>query len=316
MINHQTDLSANATVEPCSVKSDSLLRSACAWLPAISMFTSLTWGACLQVAYARDDQDEIPFKFTNFHFEVNASACDWGPQILFDTEGIVSGRVKDPRGHTVYVIGAKYGLKGIGGQTEGVLEAVEPVVEELVIADPPLMCDVDPEEPVVTLDDMRAWFPEGTYEFEGRSVDGEEFDGTAELTYVIPAGPYIIEPSDGENMVDPTIPLPISWDPVTASIIPGLGVDGGNTVNIAGYHLVIKEFDESTGPLVSPQVDIDLPADVTSVLVPAAYLEPSTMYEFEVLATEESGNQTITEGLVFCTTDSDGLNPLDPCELP
>lgn len=315
MPNHKPDLSANVVCEPCIAKSGALLRSASSWLPAVSLFTSLTLYACLQAAYAQDDQGEIPFKFTNFHFEVNASACDWGPQILFDTEGIVSGSVKDPNGHKVYIIRTDTGLKGIGGQTEGFLEAVEPVVEELLYANPSLMCDVDPEEPVVTLDDMRTWFPEGTYEFEGRSADGEVFDGTTELTYVIPAGPDIIEPSDGENMVDPTIPLTISWDPVTASIIPGLGIDGGNTVHIAGYHLVIKKFDGSTGPLVSPEVDIDFPADVTSVDVPAAYLEPSTMYEFEVLATEESGNQTITEGLVFCTTASDGT-PIDPCQLP
>ena len=49
-----------------------------------------------------------------------------------------------------------------------------------------------------------------------------------------------------------------------------------------------------------PQLDVDVPSDETSVTVPAEYLNPSTVYQFEVLATEESGNQTITEGF-FCT---------------
>ena len=49
-----------------------------------------------------------------------------------------------------------------------------------------------------------------------------------------------------------------------------------------------------------PQLDIDLPASETRVRIPAQYLKPNTLYQFEVLATEESGNQTITEGF-FCT---------------
>jgi hypothetical protein len=35
--------------------------------------------------------------------------------------------------------------------------------------------------------------------------------------------------------------------------------------------------------------------------VPKQFLEPNRIYEFEVLATEKNGNQTITEGGVFCT---------------
>ena len=35
--------------------------------------------------------------------------------------------------------------------------------------------------------------------------------------------------------------------------------------------------------------------------VPAEYLKPNTLYNFEVLSTEASGNQTISEGF-FCTT--------------
>jgi hypothetical protein len=55
-----------------------------------------------------------------------------------------------------------------------------------------------------------------------------------------------------------------------------------------------------TGGEALPQLDVDLPANETSVRVPAQYLKANTVYQFEVLATEESGNQTITEGF-FCT---------------
>lgn len=50
--------------------------------------------------------------------------------------------------------------------------------------------------------------------------------------------------------------------------------------------------------------DIDLIVNLTSddreLTVPSQLLEKNTLYLFEVLAKEESGNQTITEGF-FCT---------------
>ena len=307
MSNHKPDPSANAICGSRIVKSGALLRSVF-WLPAVSLSASLTLYACLQSAYAQDNQDEIPFKFTNFHFEVNASACDWGPQILFDTEGIVSGSVKDPNGHKVYIIRTDSGLKGIGGQTEGFLEAVEPVVQDLVEGG--VDCEVDEEEPLVTLEEMRDWFPEGTYEFEGRSADGEVFDGSAELTYDIPAGPEILSPAEPANIgINPAVALPIIWDTVTDSILPELG-----PVNVVGYHVLVKDVTDGSaamGPLAPHQFDVDVPGTETQVDLPPAYLETARVYEFEVLATEVSGNQTITEGGFFCTTGWTG-----DCEPP
>jgi len=59
-------------------------------------------------------------------------------------------------------------------------------------------------------------------------------------------------------------------------------------------------------------LDGDVSKNETTFLVPKQYLEPNRIYEFEVLATEKGGNQTITEGGVFCTP------PIAPanCELP
>jgi hypothetical protein len=39
-----------------------------------------------------------------------------------------------------------------------------------------------------------------------------------------------------------------------------------------------------------------LPASVTSIAVPDGFLEPGTAYKWEVLAIEESGNQTLSSG--------------------
>jgi hypothetical protein len=59
-------------------------------------------------------------------------------------------------------------------------------------------------------------------------------------------------------------------------------------------------------------LDGDVSKNETTFLVPKQYLEPNRIYEFEVLATEKGGNQTITEGGVFCTSPIASAD----CELP
>jgi hypothetical protein len=68
-------------------------------------------------------------------------------------------------------------------------------------------------------------------------------------------------------------------------------------VDVAGYHVVVVEG----GGEALPQFDVDVPETETSVTVAAEHLRANTFYTFEVLATEASGNQTISEGF-FCTT--------------
>ncbi len=75
---------------------------------------------------------------------------------------------------------------------------------------------------------------------------------------------------------------------------------------ISGPTLAQGDNDNETGiiPLEHARIiiefnatdeDVDVPASVTSVTVPPEFLEPDTEYDFEVLAIEESGNQTISE---------------------
>ena len=72
-----------------------------------------------------------------------------------------------------------------------------------------------------------------------------------------------------------------------------------------------------TQPVLPPgktktSLDADLSRSETSFLVPKQYLEPNRIYEFEVLATEKGGNQTITEGGVFCTSPIVAANCVKP----
>jgi hypothetical protein len=226
------------------------------------------------------------FKIANIHYETNASACDMGIQIAFDTEGIVNGAIKYPDGRPIYDVHTHAGMRGLGGQAEGFVEGIEPQIIELLTA---LGCTVSTEEGLVPLADLLAAFPDGNYIFTGQTKDGKELLDHDRLTHHIPAGPKITAPA--KFSVVPDAPLMIRWQPVTGPIIPALG-----PVNITGYHVIVYE----TGAEALPQLDVDLPPSETSLKVPAQFLTPNKHYEIEVLATEESGNQTFTEGF-FCT---------------
>jgi hypothetical protein len=242
-----------------------------------------------------------PFKFMNIHFETNASGCDMGIQILFDTDGVTEVSIEAPNDEVVFSSQTPAGMEDTHDQTEGFQERVEPPIVELEDA---LGCE--PPDDAISLGELFAAWPAGEYEFEATS-GGVDFEGEARLTHKIPAGPEITAPEDG-TVVPAGKPLVIEWKKVTGPILPKLG-----PVRIVGYHLLLKNVSkESTGPLVPPAFDVDVPANVTSVVVPKAYFERGQVYEFEVLATDTGGNQTITEGGAICTA------PIDPenCELP
>jgi hypothetical protein len=250
--------------------------------------------SCFGVAFAAGAGAEappVPFKRTNVHFETNASACDMGIQIVFDTDGVTQGAVENPNDRVVYSFGTTRGMEETHDQTEGFQERVEPPIVELENA---LGCE--PSSDAISLGAMLNAWPAGTYEFEGTS-GGTEFEGAADLTHKIPAGPVITAPLDGAIVAHDTA-LTIRWRKVTAPILPSLG-----PVSIDGYHVVVVDV---TVPVLPPgklktAFDADVSSNETSIAVPRQFLEPNRIYEFEVLATERGGNQTITEGGVVCT---------------
>lgn len=230
------------------------------------------------------------FKFANIHFETNASACDMGVQILFDTDGVSEGEVEDPNEQVVYRFQTTVGMEETHDQTEGFQERVEPPIIDLENA---LGCEHSPD--AISLGQLFAAWPAGTYEFKGAS-GGAEFESTARLTHKVPAGPVITAPAHG-TVVPHDNPLVIRWKRVTAPLLPNLG-----PVQIVGYHVVVADTSEPTLPGAPPaQLDGDVPGTVASFTVPKQFLQPNKIYEFEVLATEKGNNQTITEGGVFCT---------------
>ncbi|MGQ0429032.1 MAG: hypothetical protein ACT4UQ_03780 [Gammaproteobacteria bacterium] len=232
-----------------------------------------------------------PFKQTNIHFETNASACDMGIQISFDTDGITEGEVENPFEQAVFTMRTVLGAEDTHDITEVFQERVEPPIVELEQA---LGCE--PSADAITLTELLANWPAGWYEFDGES-GGTEFESRTRLTHRVPAGPEITAPAD-RAVVSHDANLLIRWKKVTAPIVPFLG-----PVEIVGYHVVVVDI---TNPVLAPgqtktSFNADLSKSETSMLVPKQYLEPGRAYEFEVLATEKYGNQTITEGGVICT---------------
>ena len=75
-------------------------------------------------------------------------------------------------------------------------------------------------------------------------------------------------------------------------------------VQIVGYHVVVSQ----SGGEGTPQLDVDVSKDETSVTVPKQFLQPGNRYGFEVLATEKSGNQTISADF-SCTTPMSNCRP-------
>ena len=220
---------------------------------------------------------EIPFSKAKIIIEFNSTGNDVGVQVLLDGEPWKRVKIESPSGNQLLDIISSGSLRK-QGLTELFFESSEPSLDE------------------VPLDVFLARFPEGKYEFEGITVEGDELAGKAMLTHVIPAGPVILSPQEGDQ-VDPNN-LVISWEPVTEKIA------GSGKLKIVSYQVIVERTDNDQLGAALRTFDIRLPATsdpIQSVTVPPEFLEPRTQYKFEVLGIEAGGNQTITEGGPFET---------------
>jgi hypothetical protein len=132
--------------------------------------------------------------------------------------------------------------------------------------------------------------PEGEYYFLARTTDNNWATGTAELTHDVPAGPEVFSPEPPVNEDECSTGVlvnaaSIEWDPVETDI---WGEDG---IEIEGYQVIVQSEE---GP--DREFTATVPADTMMVTIPPEVLTEGTEFKFEVLAIEESGNQTITEG--------------------
>ncbi len=205
---------------------------------------------------ASAEDEEVVLDQARIFIEFNASANDLGFHVFLDGEDWNRLKVINPLGRAIFAVEGR-GAFGELGLTELFFEGAEPSLDEF------------PREELLAL------FPEGEYEFEGRTADGEELGGEGTLTHAVPAPPVVsAQVGDDDTLV-------IRWKPVTE---PAEGFEG--PIDIVGYQVIVDSFQ------------VTLPASSTSVTVPPEFVASldAGQHGFEVLAIDASGNQTIAEG--------------------
>jgi hypothetical protein len=223
------------------------------------------------------DDEEIPFDVATVYFELNDTDGDLGFHALIDGEPWKTLEIETPNGRENMKIRLRSKLRR-QGLTELFFESAEPTFDEL---DPEIFFDR---------------FPEGEYEVEGRTIEGDEMESTSIVTHLVPAaaenlsvnGVPLPEDCDEGPVPEFSEPFLVRWDAVTHS-----HAELGRTdepIEVVKYELVLER--EEPTPL---KISIDLPPDVTSLELPSGLANPGDEMKIEVLVRETSGNQTAVE---------------------
>ncbi len=206
-------------------------------------------------------------------------------------------QINNPWGRELLDVTLKGRLR-LQGLTEIFFESAEPVFES-----------DDPDEVTLTPEEFFERFPAGVYEIEGRALEGEELESETLVTHLMPApagGIFVSGESIDPEEVDcdegpvPEVmaPVTITWEPVTMSHPDpdggGAGVQPPKSVEIHNYQVVV-EVETIDGDEV--ELSVILPPDITSLPVPEEFtdLDVDRQIKFEILAREESFNQTAVE---------------------
>ena len=239
--------------------------------------TALAWGGAARTDLDQDRDGHrknstmlpniVELSDARIKFEINATDGDGGIQVFLDADPWKSMSIYDTHGKRVFRTTTS-GSVGSQGVTELFLESGEPEFSEL------------------TLEELLERFPEGDYEFKGKGLEGEKFVGTATLTHDIPDGPVLVYPLEEDALVNPSNTV-VMWDPVEAP----------NGSPIVGYQVLVEQPDSGIAAIPKIVLDVMMPATATSMLVPPGFLLPNTEYEWEVLAIEAGGNQTLSSSL-------------------
>ncbi|MEL7185366.1 MAG: hypothetical protein AAFN50_02880 [Pseudomonadota bacterium] len=256
------------------------------YLP-IAIGTALVLPFCA-IADDDDDDDELPFAVAEVFFELNNTDGDLGIHALIDGDPWKRMQIFDKNERRMLNVSVRGRLRR-QGLTEIFFESAEPTFDNL----PPAT--------------FFARFPEGTYEIEGKTLDGVELESETEITHAMPAPPdptvngmpVALQCDDEEPGYDaPTVAgdVVIAWDPVTHTH-PSLGhPQNAPGLTIHNYQLVVEaELELPNGDEFVSILSVVVPPDVTEVTVPAEFLEQSDTFKYEVLARETSWNQTAIE---------------------
>ncbi len=120
-----------------------------------------------------------------------------------------------------------------------------------------------------------AAFPEGAYRVTAYTAHGDVYQGEAWLSHDLPDRPRFTRPAhDGTYSHGD---LPVCWLPTDSEEV---------TLEVEGEDLLLE---------------VTLPGDVTSFVVPAAILAPDSEYEVDLTAVAENGNVVTVEEVMRTT---------------
>lgn len=219
----------------------------------------------------RGKPELVELKDARLKIELNATDGDAGIQVFLDADPWKWMDIYDPNGKRMFRSTTRGRFAKQGG-TELFLESAEPNFTELSLAE------------------FLKRFPEGKYRFRGKGMDGEIFVGAALLTHNLPDGPELVSPLEEQGLVDPNNAV-VMWNPVPPP----------NGSPIVGYQVLVVLPQLNVPAIPKTILDVMMPATATSMMVPPGYLLPGMRYEWEVLAIEASGNQTLSSAF-FETT--------------
>ena len=194
------------------------------------------------------------FEEARIYIEYNSTDNDLGFHVFLDGEDWKSLKILNPAGVTIFSVTGKAAYRQLG-MTELFFEGAEPSLDEF------------------PLQDLLALFPEGKYVFTGVTVDGESITRNARLSHAVPSGPSVSSTVDGDKVV-------IRWQSVDG-VPPGFPQ---KNVVVEEYQIIVESFQ------------VTVPASENKITIPREFVRTLEQgeHEFEVLAIDQSGNQTIT----------------------
>jgi hypothetical protein len=234
--------------------------------------TALVGGAVSSAGYAAAGQDRssagdrkvVEVDDARLKFEINATDGDGGVQLFLDAEQWRRISLFAPDGRRIFTAKPR-GIMARQGGTELFLESAEPSFDEL---------------PLAGLLDR---WPAGKYKVRGRGLEGQRYVGTARLSHHLPDGPELVSPVEGDGRQDPD-----------HTVVRWRGVPPADGSPIIAYQVLVVADGTGLRALPTRTLDVMMPPTATRLRVPKGFLQPGTEYEWEVLAIEKTGNQTLS----------------------
>jgi hypothetical protein len=237
-----------------------------------------------------DDEEELEFEEAGLFFELNDTDGDLGLQGFVDGEAWKRLEIAGPESRNeeeeepvLMSIWLRNALRR-QGLTEFSFESEEPGFDELTPAQ------------------FFRRFPQGVYEIEGITLEGQEVEAEIRLSHVLAAPPETITVNgipqapncDSDELPEVSGPVTIDWSPVTRSH-PTIGTPNVD-VRVKQYQFVgeIEREDRVPEEIV---FSVDLPRNVTQFTLPTEFTRLSVDGEvkYEIITMLGNGNLTAVE---------------------